>query len=65
MRRRGESGLAAEKLTNDVKLRPRSVEKELVESWEKRGLEEDSRNGGRVMERWRESDGEVEGVRLR
>ena len=53
MRRRGESGLAAEKLTNDVKLRPGSVEKELVESWEKRGLEEDSRNGGRVMERWR------------
>ena len=58
MRRRGESGLAAEKLTNDVKLRPGSVEKELG------GELGETRIGG-GQQKWRESEGEVEGVRLR
>lgn len=39
--RRGESGPAAEKLTNDVRLRFGPVEKEVVERWERKGLEEE------------------------
>lgn len=54
--RRGESGPAAEKLTNDVRLRFGPVEKEVVERWERKGLEEEKR-------RAREGKSEMEGVR--
>lgn len=56
--RRRESGPAAEKLTNDVRLRFGPVETELVERWKRRGLEEEKRKGG-----W-EDESEMEGVRL-